>query len=579
MWSKKKRRRALSTIVRFGKPHRRHFVKGLAATFAVVFFRLAMPWPLRGVVESVFPAATDQSGLLVDSLPAWGDPVLWLGGVYVLLALGCGLFEMFQRVNIMKYAAYTVHDMREAAVAGARRRAARRNKSSGDLIARIVGDSARIKAGLSGILVHVLQNGLILLGVCIVLFVISWKLGLIFLIGSLVGIAVGLGSSSSVAETSEQARRKESEYAMALQESLDHGGDELQMAAINESSAQKEVRSTKLIARSSLMVHLAVATTIGCALWFGAKEVAAGSLAPGELFLFVAYALTLHRRTVQIGRQSARSGKLMACTNRLAMLIAKSESSQEDDVSTSSKLEPLVSELRLEEIRLKSGKGREPRIRKADLTIYAGSHVVVLGEIGSGKSSLLELIAGREIPDRGRIFWDDREVTHNIDGLVRKAGYLPQEPVFRPMRVWRILGLSAPDALGPEAEKTLRRIGAWRVIRNLPGGLLAKVGSVSLSRNEARALSLAAIVLGEDADVWVLDSPLEGLPRVSARRRLREILRAAGHRAVVVAGGAAIPVKKFSRVLQLRNGKIRFDGSPDEWKARDGRVEAETVEK
>ena len=99
MWSKKKRRRALSTIVRFGKPHRRHFVKGLAATFAVVFFRLAMPWPLRGVVESVFPAATDQGGLLVDFLPAWGDPVLWLGGVYVLLALGCGLFEMFQRVT------------------------------------------------------------------------------------------------------------------------------------------------------------------------------------------------------------------------------------------------------------------------------------------------------------------------------------------------------------------------------------------------------------------------------------------------------------------------------------------------
>ena len=92
------------------------------------------------------------------------------------------------------------------------------------------------------------------------------------------------------------------------------------------------------------------------------------------------------------------------------------------------------------------------------------------------------------VPDRGRIFWDEVEAMDKIDGLVRKPSHLTQEPVFRPTRVWNLLGLSRRTL--PDQETTLRRLGAWRVIRNLSGGRLAKVGSMNR----------------EDEDVWVLDN-------------------------------------------------------------------------
>lgn len=566
MWSQKKRQRAIQTIIRYGEPHRSWLVHGGLATISVVLFRLAMPWPLRGVVEVAFPKGSHEGKLLIDYLPLWGDSVLWLSGFFLLLAFGLGISEMIQRVNIMKFAAHTVHDLRAAAVRGAIRRPLHERAASGDLITRIIGDSARIKAGLSGILVHVLQNGLLFLCICGVLLYISPQLGLIFLVAGLIALYIGLRASTPVADVTGKQRRKEGDYAVAIQEGLDYGGLDLQLEDLNWSSAQKEVRTTKLIALSSLLVHVVLAATVGLALWIGTQQVRAGMIAPGELFLFIAYALTVHRRMVQVGRQAARTGKVLACADRIGALL--------DDADSTTVLRPvtpicvpLVSGLHLEQIKLASVRDRnsKPRLRRTDLTIHPRSRIAVLGKIGAGKSSLLRLLAGVELPHQGKIFWDEEEVSNSDGTLLSRISYLPQDPVFPPTYIWKILGLSGPEVLLPEEQETLRQIGAWKVICSFPQGLAEKVSSHHVSRNEARVLVLAGILLGDASAVWVLDNPVQGLGGKEARRCLAEILKRAPERTLAIAFSEPIDLDRFDRVLLLRRGKIHFDGTPTEW--------------
>ena len=566
MWSEKKKERAINTLITYSKPHRSWFVRGALATVGVVFFRLAMPWPLRGVIEVIFPGGS-RGGLLVDRLPDWGDPVLLLGGFYILLAFGLGISEMIQRVNLMRFASHTVHDMRAAAVRGATGRPFHERGASGDFITRIIGDSARIKAGLSGIFVHGLQNGLLFLAVCAVLVYISVQLGLIFIAAGLIAIYIGLRASNPVAKAASKQRRKEGDYATALQEGLDGSGLDLQLKEINQSSARKEVRTTKIIARSSLYVHLVLAAAVGLGLWFGALGVRSGSIAPGELFLFIAYALTVHRRMVQVGRQTARTGKVMACVDRIAAFIHDANPVRVL-ISDTTLSVPLESGLRFEGVKLYSAKGKKgrPRFRLKDLTIRPRSRVAVLGGIGAGKSSLLRLLAGAESPDKGRIFWDGKEALNGF--LSSRVAYLPQDPIFPAVRLWNILGLRGPEALSAEQEETLRLIGARNVIQGFPEGLQKKVGSTSISRNEARLMRLAGILLGDMSSVWVLDNPVQGLRRTKARRCLDEILKKSSDRTLVVALSEPIDLNRFDRVLVLRNGEIHFDGTPAEWNER-----------
>ena len=569
MWTPTKSRRAVRTLARFGRRHTRWLLYGVLASLGVVLFRLALPWPLRGVVEVVFPKAAGSEKLLVDYLPGGGDPVLWLGGFYLVFAVASGLFELIQRTNLMRFAAHTVHDLRAEAVRGVSREAVRDRRATGDLIARIIGDSARIKAGMAGILVHVLQNGMIFIGVCAVLLWISPQLGLISLAAGLVALGIGLRTSLPVAETAGKQRRKEGDYASAIQWGLEDGdlGD---LEKINASSARKEVRTTRLIGLSSLAVHVVLAVAIAFALWIGADQVRSGRISPGELFLFIAYALTVHRRMVQVGRQAARSGKVLACTNRIGALLDAPPEAADQPAPTTPAPVPLASTLRLSEVKLTSGRHehRRTRLHRSDLEITTGRRVAVLGPVGCGKSSLLQVLAGIEPPDKGTVLWDSEDLSDGDGLLAARVDYLPQEPEFAATPLWKLLGLAASDALAPQQKETLQRIGAWRVIRSLPRKLEESVTSRSLSPTEARLLALAGILLSGQRRVWVLDAPLDGRGRRQAQRALDEIIERTGDRTLVVALSQSIGLDRFDRVLALREGRVRFDGTPAQWKTR-----------
>lgn len=566
MWSKKKKKRALNTIITYGGPHKAWLVRGMLGTIGVVLFRLLMPWPLRGVVEVVFPRGSDQGKLLVDYLPAWGEPVVWLAGFYILIAIGLGISELIQRVNIMRFSSQTVHDMRSAAVRGLKGMPQQERTGSGDIIARIIGDSARIKAGLSGIMVHGLQNGLLFVLVCAVMLYISVVLGLIFLVAGLIALYIGISASTPVARTASRQRRKEGDYAAAITEELDYGGQDIQLEEINWSSARKEVRTTKIIAVSSLFVHVVLAAAVGLALWIGSYGVREGYIEPGELFLFIAYALTVHRRMVQVGRQSARTGKVLACADRIGAFL-RNVGSAEVTALQPHVFVPIKTGLRLESVKLASVHGRDSRarLRRTSLTIRPETTVAVLGNIGSGKSSLLRVLAGVEFPDKGKIYWDDQDVSHSDDGLSTRVAYLPQDPVFPPTHLWKLIGLKEPGELTAEQEETLVNIEAMKIVKSFPKGLSKKVGLTSISRNEARLLRLAGLLIGDTSSVWVFDNPLQGFRSRKAEKCLDEIIKCASGRTVVISFSEPVRLESFDRVLYMRGGKVRFDGTPVEW--------------
>jgi ABC-type multidrug transport system fused ATPase/permease subunit len=578
MWSTKKRNRAVGTLMTFGHPHRKWLVSAGVSTLFLAVFRLAMPWPLRGVVESVFPDA-DAGGSVNAWFAGTENPILWLAGVYVLFAVGCGLCEFVQRVQFMKYSARTVHDLREAAVIGASLRR-KDNKAVADLISRIVGDSARLKAGMSGILVHLSHNGLTFVGICGVLSFFSWELALVFLMGGLLAILVGLKYAGPIAENSRRQRRKEGKYAQVIQEKIEHGVVDVDFEEINASSARKEVRNTRLVASSSLWVHVILALTVGVALWIGVSGVRSGALAPGVLFIFMAYSLTMHRRLVQVGRQIARTGKVLACASRLGVLVDKTR--VESGVASVSQpsTAPLEKSLRLEQVKVLSARGKEgrARIQRTSLTIQAGSTVAVLGEVGSGKSTLLQVFAGKLFPEKGTIHWDDEEIEEGDVSRDFRCAYLAQEPVISPETVWKIIGLERPELLTPEVEVSLKAIGAWKVIKSFPKGILEKVSSLRLSRNESRLLALAGILLASHEPVWILDDPLEGVSGKRARRRLAEILRCAAGRTVIMALSREVSLGSFDKILEMDRGKIEFDGTTEDWRTGEDEAPLATSE-
>lgn len=567
-WTPDRRRRALDAVFRYARPYRWVMVSGLAWTLAVVAFRLLMPWPLRGVVEVAFGQQALETASVQGYLPSGGDAVIWLGIAYLVCAALVGVAEMRQRIAMMRFSAQTVHDLREAAV---RRAKSDGNENTGDLIARTVGDTARIKAGLAGILVHMSQNGLLFIGVTVVMALASPILGLVFLVSGVTVLVIGFLASEPVARSASKHRQLEGDYAATLQQELDGGDFDSDLDDLNQGSAKKDVKTTQLITRATLLIHVVLAGGTAVALWFGVRLAQSGQLAAGDVFLFIAYAMTVHRRMVQVGRQAARVGKVLASADRVSELLEQQK--KKNGVVT--KARPLRSAISLQGIKLPaaSTKNGRTRLKRTHLSIPVGQRVAVVGAVGSGKSSLLRVLAGVEVPPQGQILWDDDAVDSDSSALQASVAYLPQEPVFGRRHLWQTLGLPNPEGVEEEERSLLERIGAWSIVKRRHG-LETKLSSRDFSRNEARLLRLANILVNNQREVWVLDNPLEGLSGKMAKSRLEEIVKQARSRTLIVSLSQRVGLDHFDRIVGLRHGRVTFDGTPKDWRSRK-MVEAE----
>ena len=103
------RREARRLLGQMSRPHRGALAVGFLATLGVVGMRLALPWPLRGIVENVFPAAAPVSASAAGNEDR---SILVYCGLYIVLAAGVGVFEWVQRLWMARVASRTAHELR-----------------------------------------------------------------------------------------------------------------------------------------------------------------------------------------------------------------------------------------------------------------------------------------------------------------------------------------------------------------------------------------------------------------------------------------------------------------------------------
>jgi ABC-type multidrug transport system fused ATPase/permease subunit len=518
--------RALQLIRRFGAPHRRWFAQGMAATVFVVAARLAMPWPLRGILEIV-------SNVRPHGAAYWLPEALALAGLYVAIATVLGYVEMTQRVSFKAFAARTVHGMRECAVSQVQKTVPK--KGVPELLSRIIGDTARIKAELSGILVHVSQNGLLFAGVVIVFLFLAPKLSVFFLLGGIFAITAGYRATKRISAVTKAQREKESDYALFVNDFLENGSSSVARKEANHASARQDVNATKLIARSAWINHVAIAVITGVALLVAIREAQQGRVTLGEVFLFIAYVLTVHRRMIQVGRQLARSGKLFANVTRIRELT-----DPENDAGDSAPLPP-------------DAGNREPRgtgSRTAMLYLGAAGGHAHLDAMPAPPGERATLLRSLQLPDNAL---DDSP----------DIGFIAMNPRLRTRRIRYFI----PDFALLETKEG-EKLGLSNLAKRLPAGLKTRISDLTLTRHEAQALAVARLLwIDTGPKAWWIEDPASGLSASKAKRFLKCIFRHAGERTVVITllSADGIDLTRFDRLVVFDGGHIMFDGNPSGW--------------
>jgi ABC-type multidrug transport system fused ATPase/permease subunit len=192
------------------------------------------------------------------------------------------------------------------------------------------------------------------------------------------------------------------------------------------------------------------------------------------------------------------------------------------------------------------------------LHITQGDSVAILGDIGSGKSTILKLLLGYYKPTRGTVYYNDVNYDDIPMKYIReKIGYVPQVPVLFNRTIMENIRYGNSKITREDVERTLRELNLYKEFAKHKDGLDTKVGkNGSVLSGGQRQLVWCLRVLLSNPDVLILDEPTSSIDeknKILLKNLLARFMK--GKTTIMVTHDPAI-VSFASKFVIVKNGRI-----------------------
>jgi len=208
----------------------------------------------------------------------------------------------------------------------------------------------------------------------------------------------------------------------------------------------------------------------------------------------------------------------------------------------------------------------DPILHDINLDVEAGQTIAIVGSTGSGKSTLVKLIAKFYLPTSGQILLDDQDLLHvNSSSLHRHMGIIQQENFLFSDTIAENIRIGRPDATLEDIRTAARKLGCLDLLESLPDGLETSVGEggTGLSLGQRQLVCFVRAMLA-DPQIFILDeatSSVDAMTESRIQRALETLLK--GRTSFVIAHRLST-IRHADKVIVLDQGRIVEEGTHNE---------------
>ncbi|AAD35137.1 ABC transporter ATP-binding protein [Thermotoga maritima MSB8] len=298
---------------------------------------------------------------------------------------------------------------------------------------------------------------------------------------------------------------------------------------------------------------------VSLVLWYGARYIANKTLGFGSLYAFVSYLDMFFRPLRDLSEKYDIIQNSMASSEKILNLL-KEEPEVIGNPNGPNKISK--GRVRFENVWF-SYDGKNWVLKDINLDFQPGKLYAIVGETGGGKSTLMSLINGLYIPQKGNIFIDEIPLLEYNLKLVRKQiAAVPQDVLLFSGTILdniRLFDESIPEERVLEA---LKRVHALDIIERLPGGVYYEIveRGTTLSAGERQLIALARAVLF-DAKIFILDEATSNVDVITETKIQEALEELSKDRTVIMIAHRLSTVKDVDEIVVVHNGRIVEKGN------------------
>lgn len=306
---------------------------------------------------------------------------------------------------------------------------------------------------------------------------------------------------------------------------------------------------------------------IALVLWFGGKQVFAGEITSVELMVFAFALYSVMNPIKSIAENLARIQEGLSAAERLFALI----DSQPALKNGTKKIERFEREIRFENVWFRYGE--KPVLKGVSFTVKKGEMVGLVGQSGSGKSTVVDLLLRFYDPEQGRILIDGVDIREfDVASLRKLFGVVNQEVILFNDTIARNIAYGMQTEATPEQIEAAAKVAnAHQFILEKPQQYQTLIGDrgVQLSGGQRQRISIARAML-KNPPILIFDEATSALDNESEKIVQAAIENAMSDRTSIVIAHRLSTLKNADKIIVMEQGEIKEQGSHAELLAQNG---------
>jgi ABC-type multidrug transport system fused ATPase/permease subunit len=536
-----------------------------------VIWSLLFAWAAMGMTVLI-PFLVGQS---VNAITRHDTAALWplIGAILGAALLRLGL-TFVRRLVAGRVSVGVEYDLRERFYAHLQRLELGffDGQQTGQLMSRATVDLQSIRFFLGYGLIFLTQNALTLALAAAVMFAIKPALAALALIPVPIVVLTAMRYNRRSRPAVQEIQQRLAELTAEAEESISgirvvkaFAREDHMLARFSHAVSRvfdQNVFSTRLSAFYSPMLGFLPSLGLAVILLVGGRMVIDGSLSLGDFTAFYTYLLMLVAPMRILGTALGMAQRAVASGNRMFEILDR------EPTITSRPGAPPVPEGQgeVEFRRVGLDYRGVPALREIDLRVAAGTTVALVGASGSGKTSMVALLARLYDPTIGSVLVDGADLRDvELSSLRSEVAFVADDSFLFSASVAENIAYARPEASGEEIERAARRAQAHGFIVRLPDGYETVIGErgLTLSGGQRQRIAIARALLA-DPRILVLDDATSSVDARTEAEIRRGLVEAMAGRTTFIVAHRLSTISLAAEIFVLEGGEIVDRGTHEE---------------